>query len=284
MFVIAGITGQIGAVVAETLAAQGHEVRALLRDPGRHAPRAGISPFAADLGDVAALTRAFAGAQAAWMLAPPTPTEPDPVGRGLAVVTAIRAASRAAGLKRLVFLSSEAAQLARGNGPIRMLHLAEAVLADAAPEVTFLRPSYFQENWKSVLPLARAEGVLPSFTTDPDARHSMIATRDIGVAAAALLLEQPAPPRVVELASATAYSARDAASAAGLALGREVRPVMPPRDAWQGMLEGAGLHPDYAALLVEMYDGINSGLVRHEGTGRRITGQTTLEASFRAWL
>lgn len=284
MFVIAGITGNIGAVVARSLLAQDHPVRALVRDPGRLAPQPGLEAFQADLTDTPALTRAFAGARAAWMLSPPTLTEPDLVGRTLEIVSAIRAAARAAGLPRLVFLSSEAAHLAQGNGPIRSLHVAEAVLADAAPEVTFLRPSYFQENWQSVFPVARADGVLPAFLTDLDAGRSMIATRDIGEAAAALLLEQPAPPRVVELASARPWSARDAAAAAGAVLGRPVQPVQPPREAWAGILQGAGLHPDAAALLVEMYDGINSGLVRHEGVGRQITGPTTLEETFRGWL
>jgi uncharacterized protein YbjT (DUF2867 family) len=284
MLVIAGITGHIGAELARILLAEGRQVRALVRDPARIAPQPGLELFAADLTDEAALRRAFAGAEAAWLLAPPAPQHPDLVGQAIAIATAVRAAARAAGLRRLVFLSSEAAHLPEGNGPIRQLHVAEAMLADAAPEVSFLRASYFAENWAGVFAAAREQGVLPTFLADPAAKRSMIATRDIARTAAGLLTEAGRPPRVVELSSATLFSAEDAAAAAAAVLGRPVRVVQPPRDAWQGILEGAGLGAAYAALLVEMNDGINSGLVRFEGKGRQVTGPTTLEQVFRGWV
>jgi len=280
MFVIAGATGNIGAEILRLLAAQGRNLRAIARDPTRITVP-GVETVALDLTDEAALTAALRGATAAWALVPPAPQHPDPVAQAIAVVTSLRAAARAAGLPKLVFLSSEAAHLAQGNGPIRQLHVAEAILADAAPEVTFLRPGFFQENWKGMLAVAATQGVLPSMIGP--GRRSMVATRDIAAAAASLLLE-PGAPRLVELASAQLYTAEDAAAAAAAALGKPVQLVVPPREAWQGILEGAGFGPAYAAQLVEMNEGIASGVVDFEGSGRQVTGPTTLQESFRAWV
>ena len=80
------------------------------------------------------------------------------------------------------------------------------------------------------------------------------------------------------------FSPNDAVAAASAVLGKPVVLVQPPRGAWQGIQEGVGLSADFAALLVEMHDGINSGVVRFAGQGRQITGPTGLEENFRGWL
>ena len=67
------------------------------------------------------------------------------------------------------------------------------------------------------------------------------------------------------------------------ALGREVSPVPVPREAWMETLEGAGLGPAYAALVCEMYDGINSGHVGFSGEGAARQGRTTLDETIGAW-
>lgn len=280
MFIIAGITGNTGAAAARALLAEGQPVRALLRDPARLPGwAAGAEAFAAELTDAAALTRAFAGATAAYILVPTNPQVADPMRPYVDVALAVREAARAAGLPRLVFLSSEGAQHATGNGPIRGLHVAEAILADAAPEVVFLRPSFFQENWQAVWPVAAAHGVLPIFLADAAARRPMIATADIG-AEAARLLREAAPPRVVELAGA-ATSAADVAAAMAARLGKPVQVVQPPREAWEGALQQAGLAAPYAAKIAEMYDGINSGHVGFSGQPRQ--ARTAFAETLAAW-
>uniref|UniRef100_UPI001F19403C NmrA family protein n=1 Tax=Falsiroseomonas oryziterrae TaxID=2911368 RepID=UPI001F19403C len=207
---------------------------------------------------------------------------PDPVAYYAEVATAAREAARAAGLGRLVLLSSEGAHLAAGTGPILGLHRAEAVLADAAPHVTRLRPSYFQENWRSVFGIAAAQGILPTMLAALDARRPMVATADIGRVAAELLAD-PSAPALVELAGPAEYSARDAAAAMAKALGRDVVPVQPPRAAWEGILREAGLGDAYARLIAEMYDGINSGHIRFSGAGEQRRGRVTLEETVAAW-
>ncbi|WP_270937203.1 NmrA family NAD(P)-binding protein [Falsiroseomonas oryzae] len=284
MLALIGITGQTGSAAAATLLRQGHRLRALVRDPARAAAWAtqGVELEAGDVTDPGALRQTFDGAEAAYVMIPPAPTHPDPVAYYAEVATAVREAARAAGLGRLVLLSSEGAHLASGTGPILGLHRAEAILADAAPHVTRLRPSYFQENWRSVFDLAATQGILPTMLAELEARRPMVATADIGRVAAELLTD-PDAPSLVELSGPDEYSARDAAAAVGKALGREVVPVQPPRAAWEGILREAGLGDAYARLIAEMYDGINSGHIRFSGQGERRRGRVTLDETVAAW-
>jgi uncharacterized protein YbjT (DUF2867 family) len=285
IFTVAGITGNTGAAAAKALVAKGHTVRAIVRNPAKAADwlRRGVQIFAGDVNDPALLQKAFTGADGAYMLVPPKATSDQPLAWYEEVATTVRDAAKASGLPRLVFLSSESAHLPGGNGPIKGLHAAERILAGATPTLTFLRASYFQENWQSGLALARAEGILPTFLADTAAKRSMIATRDIGKAAADLLLEAN-PPAIVELASRESYSASDAAQAMSAALNKSVALVQPPREQWVPILIGAGLSPAFADLLAEMYDGINGGQVRFEGVGDQRKGPTTLAETVNAWV
>ena len=175
-----------------------------------------------------------------------------------------------------MFLSSEGAHLPSGTGPIRGVHEAERILRDLpATRVTFLRPSYFQENWASVLGLAAARGILPTFLTDVDKRRAMVADarhrRDGGETCSST----QTPPRSWSWRDLS-RTRRASAAAAARAAGREVAPVVPPREAWVETLTGAGLGRPYAELLAEMYDGINAGHVRRSGAGELRRGSTPL--------
>src|SRR5205085_11356064 len=79
MYVVTGATGHAGHIVATQLLANGEKVRAI----GRSADRLqsivakGAEPFVADLTDKQALSKAFAGARAAYALIPPSLTSDD---------------------------------------------------------------------------------------------------------------------------------------------------------------------------------------------------------------
>ncbi len=285
MFVIAGITGNTGAAAADALLASGHKVRALVRDRSRAGAWAarGVELIQGDAADKGSLERAFAGADGAYMLVPPPPMHPDPISTYEAVARATREAAEASGLPKLVFLSSEAAHLPAGTGPIRGLHLAEAILAGAAPRLTFLRACFFQENWRAVLGVAAERGVMPTMLAEPGAKRPMVAAADIGRAVADLLAS-PGAPALVELAGPEDYSANDAAEAMGSALARPVAPVQPPREAWVGVLTDAGLGAPYAELIAEMYDGINSRHVRFSGDGEQRRGRLALGQTVAGWV
>jgi uncharacterized protein YbjT (DUF2867 family) len=282
MYVIAGITGNTGAAAAEALLARGEAVRAIVRDEGRATAWAarGVELRRADLTDAESLARSFEGAAGAYLFAPPLSEDGEHATLYVAIARAVRTAALRARLPRLVFLSSEGAHIPAGTGVIRSLHLAEAELAGAAPRLTFLRATYFQDNWRAILPAAAADGILPTMLGE--GRRAMVAAADVGRTAAALLLEEN-PPDLVNLVGPEDFGPHDVAAAIGAALGRTITPVRPPRDAWEAILKGAGLHPGDAALTAEMYDAINSGLVRFEPRGETRRGPITIAESVASW-
>jgi uncharacterized protein YbjT (DUF2867 family) len=284
MYFVAGITGQTGSSAAEALLQAGHRVRALVRNKAKAASWAarGVEIVEGDITDKAALTRALADVTGAYLLAPPHVTHPDPIAYYRDLTMTIREAAQAASLKKLVFLSSQSAHLPTGTDPIRGLYEAERILAGAAPELTFLRPAYFHENWKSVFSLAVQKGILPTMFTDPAHPITTVATADIGRVAADLLLA-PDAAAVIELEGPEPLSADDAAAVASAALGKPVSVVVLPRDQWIPVLTGAGLGEAYAGLLAELYDGINSGHIRFAGDVPLLKGRFSLRDTMSQW-
>lgn len=266
MFLVTGSTGQTGAAVVRTLLAAGVPVRALVRDAARARSLAdrGVALVEGDVASAADLARAMDGATGAYVLAPPNYQSSGLFARAEAIARAARTAAEETGLARLVFLSSEGAHLPEGTGVIASLHGAERALAGVRTRLTILRATYFQENWAAVAAVAAAQGILPGMLTDLDRPQRMVATADIGRVAAELLLADEAPA-LVELAGPEDYTPRAVAAAFAAALGRPVEPVVPPREAWEGILREAGLGEEAARLLAAMYDGINAGRVRFSG-------------------
>ena len=72
MYVILGATGNTGSIVADVLLSKGKKVRVVGRDLGRlqRFVDKGAEAFTADMSNVAALTKAFSGARAAYLLLP----------------------------------------------------------------------------------------------------------------------------------------------------------------------------------------------------------------------
>ncbi len=268
MFLIAGVTGHTGRVAAETLLAHDQPVRVLVRDEEKAAPwRAkGAEIVIGSLGDAASLSQALEGASGAYVLIPPQYAEADLIAAQRAVADAIGEAIRRTGIPHVVLLSSLGAQHAQGTGPVRSLHYAERVIAEAAKSLTIIRAAYFLENWVPVLGEAKEKGILLSFLT-PGRRIPMIATRDIGRAAAEALLDPARGKRVIELVGSAEWSPEEVAGALGKALGREVRVQGLPAEAIVPTFLASGFSKGTADLFREMIGAINRGHLAREAGG-----------------
>lgn len=282
MYVVAGVTGHTGAVVAETLLSKGQPVRVIVRNAEKGAAwqKRGAEVAVADLGDVAALTRALTGAKGAYLLLPPNFAAADVVADRTALVGQLAKAVSASGLKNLVFLSSVAAQHPSGTGPIVSVHRAEQALGRLAPSVTFIRAAYFLENWGSVVALAKSQGVLPHFGA-VDVKFPQTCAADIGATAAAALLAPPDGIRAIELAGQQDWSVQDVAAALGTLLGRSVQAVAAPVEGAKAGLMQAGLPEPVATVYAEMYAGIGKGLVTFEHPSAITRGTTSLTDALR---
>lgn len=277
MFAIAGVSGHTGAVVADTLLSKGQKVRVIVRnaEKGVAWQKKGAEVAVADLSDVAALTKALTGATGAYLLSPPNFAATDFLADRTTLIGNMAKAVTASGLKNLVFLSSVAAQHPAGTGPIVTAHRAEQALGKLAPSVTFVRAAYFLENWGSVIPVAKAQGVLPNFGP-VDVKFPQVCTKDVGEAVVQALLKPADGARVVELGGKEDWSVQDVAAALSTLLGKPVHAVAAPVEGAKAGLMQNGVPESMATLYAEMYAGMGKGLIMFEKPGSIARGATAI--------
>jgi uncharacterized protein YbjT (DUF2867 family) len=278
-FVVAGVSGNTGSVVAETLLARHESVRVVVRGASGAAPWAarGAEVAIADLEDASALTRALRGARGAYLLIPPSFTAPSLRAHQTNVARALAAAASESGVGHVVLLSGFAAHRDSGSGPLAGLHDAERLLgAVAGLRLSSIRAGYFYENVFSVLNVVKHAGVLPSFFP-AQLPVPMVATRDIGFLAADLLLDATSRG-VVEIGSGLTYA--EIARVLGGILGKAVRVDEIALDAIAPMIARLGFNVDLTNAYVELITGIRSGALAFEGGHRRVEAHTPLDAVF----
>ena len=186
MYVILGASGNTGSIVANSLLSAGKNVRVVGRDSGRlqRFVDKGAEAFTADMSDAAALTKAFSGALAAYLLLPPVKTREVQERESDAIAKAVKES----GLRHVVHLSSYGAQVPEGTGPVAGLHSSEDKLnAISGLNVLHLRAAYFMENNLASIGMIHGMGLVGNALL-PDVKLPMIATRDVGDYAAQRLL------------------------------------------------------------------------------------------------
>ncbi|KAK1758943.1 hypothetical protein QBC47DRAFT_370795 [Echria macrotheca] len=212
----------------------GPTVRGVYRDLARVPAEFAANPkFAAVTGDIIdASSLDFAGSDAVLNVQPPIYAEIDTVKHALDVSNNIKAAvQRATSVKRLVFVSSMGAQYDHGTGEILTSHAAETVLADAAPEVVFVRCAYFMHNWEAALKTISEAGFFFTTLTPLDNTLPQVAKDDIGETCAEELLATGNPlksnPYIFDLVGPRPYTSLDVQRAWEEATGKtlEMRPV-----------------------------------------------------------
>src|SRR6266566_9086871 len=79
MYVILGASGNTGSIIANSLLLKGQKVRVMGRDARRleRFVRKGAEAVTANVSDAAALTKAFSGADAAYLMLPPATSRED---------------------------------------------------------------------------------------------------------------------------------------------------------------------------------------------------------------
>ena len=276
MYAITGITGRVGGELARTLLAEGKPVRAVLRDQAKAAPWAGqgCEVALAEMGDAAGLTRAFAGAEAVFILLPPVfdPAPGYPESRR--VIEAVTTALSVARPRKVVCLSTIGADAGQDN-LLSQLSLQEAALRQTGLPVTFLRPGWFMENAQWDVPAARDSGILHSFLQPLDKAFPMVATRDVGRTAARLIREDWSGERVVELEGPERVRPTDLAAAFAAVLGRPVQVQAVPRDSWEDLFRSQGMQNPQPRI--RMLDGFNEGWIGFRDGGRHaVRGSTPL--------
>jgi uncharacterized protein YbjT (DUF2867 family) len=274
LYAITGITGKVGGALGEVLLEAGLQVRAVVRNAakGEGWRARGCDVAVAGMEDAEALAEAFTGAEAAFIL-PPSDFDPAPgYPEARRVIGAVRAALEAARPERVVCLSTIGADAEQDN-LLTQRRLMEQALATLPLPVTFLRPGWFLDNAAWDVASARHEGVIRSLLAPLDKRFAMVAAKDVGAAAAALIQQRWTGVRVVELEGPARVSPNDLAAAFAAALGRPVRAELIPHEAWEALFRAQGMRNPLPRI--RMLDGFNEGWIDFAANDDRLRGKTS---------
>jgi uncharacterized protein YbjT (DUF2867 family) len=264
MLVITGATGNIGSRAAEILLARGEKVRVIGRDAARLQTlvKKGAEAAVGDMKDTAFLTGAFTGVDAVFTMIPPNYTAADFRVYQNEIGASIAAAITKAGVRYVVNLSSQGAELPTGTGPILGLHDQEERLNGlAGVNVLHLRPAYFMENLLMNIPLINEKGIAGSAVRG-NQKFAMIATRDIAARAAEKLVRRDFNGKAVrDLLGQRDLALEEAIGVLGRRIGwPHLKYVQFPYDeASKGMM-AMGISPDTSRRFIEMSMALNDGL------------------------
>ncbi len=266
MYVILGASGNTGNVVAKNLLARGQKVRVVGRNTAHLQPLAaqGAEIFIGDVLDASALSQAFRKADAAYVMIPPNPTSNGFRAYQDRVSDAIAAAVRNAGVKNVVSLSSFGADKPGGTGPVVGLYELEQRLnqIDGA-NVLHLRAGYFMENTLPQVGAIRMAGSMIG-PVAPNLKLPMIATRDIGEAAADALLRLGFQGKQTrELQGQRDLDYTEAAAIVGKAIGKpDLGYIQAPDGQIRAAMVQMGMSDNMAGLILEMAGALNAGQMR----------------------
>jgi uncharacterized protein YbjT (DUF2867 family) len=261
MYVILGASGNTGSIIATSLLLKAKKVRVVGRDAGRlqRFVDKGAEALTADLSDVAALTKAFSGAHAAYLMLPPAKSREDQEQESTAIAQAVKES----GLRYAVNLSSYGAQVPEGTGPVAGLHSLEQKLnAISGLNVLHLRAAYFMENNLKAIGMIQGMGLLGNALL-PNVKLPMIATRDVGDYAAQRLLRLDfSGKKTRELLGERDLSMTEATAVIARGIGKpDLRYEQFPYDQVQQVLTQMGISAKGAAMYIEMYKAINTGVL-----------------------
>ena len=281
MIVVTTPTGQIGHHVGRHLIDAGEAVRVVARDPGKLPPAVSdrVEVIEGSHGDAAVMDRALAGAEALFWLSPPTP-RPTLDAMYVDLARPAVEAIRRHGVGRVVAVTV----LGRGTpwqdraglvtASLKMMDLLYATGA----AVRGLAMPAFMENALQQLPAIRAGGMYGP--VDPDSKLPHTATRDMGAAAARLLLDRSwTGQEDAPLLGPEDLSYADLAAIVSDLLGREVRYQQIPFEAAKAQMIGHGTGEAFAQGYVDMMRAKNEGMDNMVVRAPDNTGPT----SFRQW-
>jgi uncharacterized protein YbjT (DUF2867 family) len=260
-YVILGASGNTGSIIADFLLAKGKKVRVVGRDAGRlqHFVRKGAEAFTADVSDALALTKAFKGVGAAYLMLPPIVSRDEQERESDAIAKAVKDS----GLPCAVHLSSYGAHVPQGTGPVTGLHTSEQKLnAIGGLNILHLRAAYFMENNLAAIGMIQGMGIF-GHALLPDLKLPMIATRDVADYAAHRLLDLDfSGKQTRELLGQRDLSMNEATAAIARAIGKpDLRYQQFPYDQMQKALTQAGFSPQKAAVYIEMFQAINASVL-----------------------
>jgi uncharacterized protein YbjT (DUF2867 family) len=235
---VAGATGAQGGAVVDALLERGARVRALVRssesERARNLASRGVEIVQIDTKDPASLTSALRAVDAFFFMTTPYGHSQNPdVDGEIQQGVDFADAAAAAQVPHVVFSSVGGADRHSGVPHFESKRRVEEHLAERGLRATIIRPVFFMDNFMSMAPTVENNELVLRLPVPDGIKLQTIATRDIGVIAAAALVDPAAVPAEIEIAGDELTGSEIAA-----AFGAHV-----------------GLSARYEALPVEVLDG-----------------------------
>jgi len=230
---VAGATGAQGGAVVDALLEQGARVRALVRSPGseraRNLANRGVELVQIDAKDPASLKNSLQGVDAFFFMTTPYGDSHDTdidgeIQQGVEFADAAAAAQ----VPHVVFSSVGGAERNSGVPHFESKRRIEEYVQTRGLSATIVRPVFFMDNFASMAPTVEGNELVLRLPVPDGIKLQMVATRDIGVVAAAALLDPAAVPAAIEIAGDELTGSEIAAAFgahAGLAARYEALPV-----------------------------------------------------------
>lgn len=145
---VIGASGNTGSAVSELAMQNGHDLRAVVRNPDScvDLARSGAEIVTADLDDRESISSALTGVEAVYYCSPLPVGYDDPFAVELSRGRTVINAAQSAGAKHFVLLSAIGPETAPGAVLIETKRAIEADLSDSGLAYTVLRPSMFMDN------------------------------------------------------------------------------------------------------------------------------------------
>lgn len=280
--IITGSLGNISKPLAKTLIAKGHQITVIASSNDRKSEIENLGATAAigSVNDVTFLTQTFTGVDAVYCMIPRANyfdhnLDLDTFTRTIGNTYA--AAISKSGVKRVVFLSSIGAHLEENSGIIQRYNEIEAVLNQLSNvSITFMRPTSFYYNLLAYIPMIKNQGMI-AVNYGADDLIPWVSPNDIA-AAIAEELTTPLDGKKVRYVASEELSGPQTAAILGEAVGipdLEWR-LISDEETLNG-LTAVGMQPKIAKGLVEMYAGLNNGLLAEDYyLNRPVLGKTKL--------
>jgi len=227
---VTGATGNVGKHVVSSLAAAGHEVRALMRTPASASQLDGVEVVRGDLSSPHTLEPALRDVESVYLMWPGIPVEPHAVQ-----VIAQRA-------QHVVYLSTDVADLGDGEQATSFHQENERLIRTNATSWTFLRAIDFATNT-----LAWADQIKQGIVRWPygQAARSLIHERDIADVAVHVLTSEGHDGAKYVITGPESIMHAQQVAIIGEAIGRHVRWEDLPPDTARKRLTAAWGNPDF---------------------------------------
>jgi uncharacterized protein YbjT (DUF2867 family) len=282
-YVITGSLGHISKPIVEALVKANHNVTVITskQENAKAIEALGAKAAIGSVEDANFLTQTFAGADAVYLMIPPTFSVENWQAYFEKVAGNYIAAIQANNIKKVVQLSSIGAHLRKGAGPIDGLGYLEEQLSKLENvDALFLRPSYFFYNLFNQIGLVKNAGIFGA-NYGGDEKLILVDTKDIAATAIKALLALDFKGHTHQYISTVEASTNDVAKVLGEAIGKANTPwvVFSDEQNLEGLL-GAGIPLTNAEGYNQMGISLREGKMQEDYWKSNVkpTGNLTLEA------